>query len=308
MKQNTAVRGTLCALLGGICWGFSGTMGQYLFSAKGLETAWVTTVRMLLAGVLLLGVLAARQPKEVTRVWRVGKDARRLVLFAALGLIPCQFTYLECIAYSNSATGTALNYLGQMMILFYVCLTTRRLPTRWEITALLLAMLGVFFLATHGNIHTLVLSPQALFWGLLGAAMVVVYSALPRPLLASYGSPAVTGWGMLVGGVVLFFLSRFWQQQVTLDGATVAGVLLIGVVGTAMAFTFYLQGVRDIGPVKTSLLSCAELVTAGILTCLWLKTPLVLQDFVGMALILGMVIFLSFPGKGAPDTPADRQT
>ncbi|HIY07540.1 MAG TPA: DMT family transporter [Candidatus Evtepia faecigallinarum] len=308
MKQNTAVRGTLCALLGGVCWGFSGTMGQYLFSAKGLETAWVTTVRMLLAGVLLLGVLAARQPKEVTRVWRVGKDARRLVLFAALGLIPCQFTYLECIAYSNSATGTALNYLGQMMILFYVCLTTRRLPTRWEITALLLAMLGVFFLATHGNIHTLVLSPQALFWGLLGAAMVVVYSALPRPLLAVYGSPAVTGWGMLVGGVVLFFLSRFWQQQVALDWQTVAGVLLIGVVGTAMAFTLYLQGVRDIGPVKTSLLSCAELVTAGILTCLWLKTPLVLQDFVGMALILGMVVFLSFPGKSAPDTPPAQQT
>lgn len=308
MKQNTAVRGTLCALLGGVCWGFSGTMGQYLFSAKGLETAWVTTVRMLLAGILLLGVLAARQPRELTRVWRVGKDARRLVLFAALGLIPCQFTYLECIAYSNSATGTALNYLGQMMILFYVCLTTRRLPTRWEITALLLAMLGVFFLATHGNIHTLVLSPQALFWGLLGAAMVVVYSALPRPLLAVYGSPAVTGWGMLVGGVVLFFLSRFWQQQVALDWQTVAGVLLIGVVGTAMAFTLYLQGVRDIGPVKTSLLSCAELVTAGILTCLWLKTPLVLQDFVGMALILGMVIFLSFPGKSAPDTPPAQQT
>lgn len=308
MKQNTAVRGTLCALLGGVCWGFSGTMGQYLFSAKGLETAWVTTVRMLLAGILLLGVLAARQPRELTRVWRVGKDARRLVLFAALGLIPCQFTYLECIAYSNSATGTALNYLGQMMILFYVCLTTRRLPTRWEITALLLAMLGVFFLATHGNIHTLVLSPQALFWGLLGAAMVVVYSALPRPLLAVYGSPAVTGWGMLVGGVVLFFLSRFWQQQVALDWQTVAGVLLIGVVGTAMAFTLYLQGVRDIGPVKTSLLSCAELVTAGILTCLWLKTPLVLQDFVGMALILGMVVFLSFPGKSAPDTPPAQQT
>lgn len=305
MKQNVALRGTICALLGGICWGFSGTMGQYLFSAKGLETAWVTTVRMLLAGVLLLGVLAVRQPRQTLAVWKVGKDARRLLLFAALGLIPCQFTYLECIAYSNSATGTALNYLGQMMILFYVCLTTRRLPTRWEITALLLAMLGVFFLATHGNIHTLVLSPQALFWGLLGAAMVVVYSALPRPLLAVYGSPAVTGWGMLVGGVLLFFLSRFWQQPVNLDAQTVAGVLLIGVVGTAMAFTFYLQGVRDIGPVKTSLLSCAELVTAGILTCLWLKTPLVLQDFVGMALILGMVVFLSLPGKGAPDgTPA----
>lgn len=306
--QNVMVRGTLCALLGGVCWGFSGTMGQYLFAQKGLETAWVTTVRMLLAGVLLLGVMAARRPRETVRVWTVGKDARRLILFAALGLIPCQFTYLECIAYSNSATGTALNYLGQMMVLFYVCLTTRRLPTRWEITALLLAMAGVFFLATHGNIHTLVLSPQALFWGLLGATMVVVYSALPRPLLAVYGSPVITGWGMLVGGVLLFFLSRFWQQPVTLDWETVAGVLLIGVVGTAMAFTLYLQGVRVIGPVKTSLLSCAELVTAGILTCLWLKTPLVLQDFVGMALILGMVVFLSLPGKSASESISRRKT
>ena len=113
--RKIAIRGTLCAILGGVCWGFSGTMGQFPFSQKGLTTSWVTTVRMLIAGVLLLGVMAARQPKEVRaigKVWTVKKDVRRLLLFAALGLIPCQFTYLECIANSNSATGTALNYLG----------------------------------------------------------------------------------------------------------------------------------------------------------------------------------------------------
>lgn len=166
--RKIAIRGTLCAISGGVCWGFSGTMGQFLFSQKGLTTSWVTTVRMLIAGVLLLGVMAARRPKEVRaigKVWTVKKDVRRLLLFAALGLIPCQFTYLECIANSNSATGTALNYLGQMMILLYVCFVTRRLPTRWEITALLLAFLGVFFLATHGDVHTLVLSPRRCFGG-----------------------------------------------------------------------------------------------------------------------------------------------
>lgn len=298
--QKIAIRGTLCAILGGVCWGFSGTMGQFLFSQKGLTTSWVTTVRMLIAGALLLGVMAARRPKEVKKiaqVWTVGKDARRLILFAAIGLIPCQFTYLECIANSNSATGTALNYLGQMMILLYVCFVTRRLPTRWEITALLLACLGVFFLATHGDIHTLVLSPKALSWGLIGAVMVVVYNTLPQRLLRIYGSPVITGWGMLLGGGILFFLSRFWTKQVTMDTQTVLGIMLIGVVGTAMAFTLYLQGVNDIGPVKTSLLSCAELVTAGILTSAWLKTPLAMQDLFGMALILGMVVFLSVPGK-----------
>ena len=298
MNQKTvALRGVLCAVFGGICWGFSGTMGQFLSASKGVETSWIVTVRMLTAGVILLSVMALRQPKALTAVWRVRKDAVRLVIFAVLGLVSCQFTYLECIACSNSATGTALNYLGQMMILLYVCFTTRRLPTRWEMTALLLAALGVFFLATHGDVHTLVLSPQALFWGLVGAAMVVVYSALPQNLLKVYGSPAVTGWGMLVGGGFLFFVSRFWTIPVDLGLEVVLGALLIAVVGTAAAFTLYLQGVKDIGPVKTSLLSCTELVTAGVLTCVWLKTPLVLQDFIGMGLILGMVAFLSVPGR-----------
>ncbi|MFR6377471.1 MAG: hypothetical protein ACLUN5_13900 [Oscillospiraceae bacterium] len=81
--RKIAIRGTLCAISGGVCWGFSGTMGQFLFSQKGLTTSWVTTVRMLIAGVLLLGVMAARRPKEVRaigKVWTVKKDVRRLLL------------------------------------------------------------------------------------------------------------------------------------------------------------------------------------------------------------------------------------
>ena len=107
---------------------------------------------------------------------------------------------------------------------------------------------------------------------------------------------------LLLGGVILGLLSRVWTQEVTLDAQTVMGILLIGVVGTAMAFTLYLQGVNDIGPVKTSLLSCAELVTAGVLTSVWLKTPLAWQDVLGMALILGMVAFLAVPGRTTPNT------
>jgi len=132
--------------------------------------------------------------------------------------------------------------------------------------------------------------------------MVVVYNTLPQRLLRVYGSPVITGWGMLLGGVILGLLSRVWTQKVTLDAQTVMGILLIGVVGTAMAFTLYLQGVNDIGPVKTSLLSCAELVTAGVLTSVWLKTPLAWQDVLGMALILGMVAFLAVPGRTTPNT------
>ena len=129
----------------------------------------------------------------------------------------------------------------------------------------------------------------AIFFGFILSAMIFVPLSTPVR-------------GMLLGGVILGLLSRVWTQEVTLDAQTVMGILLIGVVGTAMAFTLYLQGVNDIGPVKTSLLSCAELVTAGVLTSVWLKTPLAWQDVLGMALILGMVAFLAVPGRTTPNT------
>lgn len=85
MDQKTIVlRGTLCAIFGGICWGFSGTMGQFLSASKGVETSWIVTVRMIVAGIILLSVMALRQPKALTAVWRVRKDAVRLVVFLAV--------------------------------------------------------------------------------------------------------------------------------------------------------------------------------------------------------------------------------
>ena len=55
MKERNphALRGVACAALGGVCWGFSGTCGQYLFSRFEVSSLWLTCVR-LLAGVYLL--------------------------------------------------------------------------------------------------------------------------------------------------------------------------------------------------------------------------------------------------------------
>ncbi len=38
MAEKRTVRGAICAALGGICWGVSGTVGQYLFTHKGVDS------------------------------------------------------------------------------------------------------------------------------------------------------------------------------------------------------------------------------------------------------------------------------
>ena len=76
------------------------------------------------------------------------------------------------------------------------------------------------------------------------------------------------------------------------------GVAAIVVLGTALAFTLYLQGVSDIGSVKASMLACIEPVSATVISALWLHTSFTTVDIAGLALIVTAVLMLSRKGKG----------
>lgn len=109
-EKKRTLRGFLCAALGGVCWGASGTVGQYLFTCQGVDSGWLTVVRMFLAGVVLLGGALVRHRPQLRAIWSDRRDALRLVLFSVGGLMTCQYTYLAAIRYSNSATATVLQY------------------------------------------------------------------------------------------------------------------------------------------------------------------------------------------------------
>ena len=54
-KNSEQIQGALLTLLGGTCWGLSGSVGQYLFESEGMDSRWLVPVRLGLAGILLLG-------------------------------------------------------------------------------------------------------------------------------------------------------------------------------------------------------------------------------------------------------------
>ena len=246
---------------------------------------------------MLLGGALVRHRPQLRTIWSDRRDALRLVLFSVGGLMTCQYTYLAAIRYSNSATATVLQYMGQALILLWVCLRARRLPTRREGVALVLALLGAFLLATHGSLTALALSPQALFWGLCAAVSLMLYTLLPGDLLRRYPVSVCTGCGMFIGGVVLLVLTQAWRIPVALNAAVALGTLEISVVGTALAFTLYLQGVSDVGGVRASLLACTEPVSAALCAALWLHTSFAWQDLLGFAAILVMAVLIALPER-----------
>lgn len=293
MKHTT--KGILYALIAGICWGFSGTVGQYLFSRTGMNAGWLTTVRLLSAGTILLGLAAVREPWALKAIWKEPKDAAQLVFFGIAGLMAVQYCYMQAIFYSDSGTATAVQYTGEAMLLVYTCLVARRLPKLSETMGLLLALFGIFLLATHGDPSNMVLSVPGLVWGLIAALALVVYTVAPGRLIRKFGSSTVTAYGMLIGGGMLALLLQVWQLPGTYSIQALLGLAAIVIVGTVFGFSIYLQSTVLIGGLKAGLIAAVETVSAPLFSRLWLKTPFQGMDYLGFGCIAVMVFLISLP-------------
>ena len=76
----------------------------------------------------------------------------------------------------------------------------------------------------------------------MAAVGFLLYTMLPEGLMRRWGNLAVTGGAMFLGGVVLFFVVRFWRRSVVLDQEVIGMVALVVVMGTVLPYTLYLQG------------------------------------------------------------------
>lgn len=280
-------------MLGGVCWGFSGTCGQYLFSRFGVSTLWLTCLRLLAGGIIMLVLAAVRHRRELRNIWRCPGDAAMLVAYGLFGLMMCQYAYMTSISYSNAGTTTVLQTLSLVIIMLLTCLRLRRRPNRVETIALLLALFGTFLLATGGDPAHMVLSPQGLFWGLATAVAATVYTLLPRRLLSRWNREVVNGWAMLIGGAVVNLGARSWTFHVDLPFRGWLAVVSIVVFGTVLSFTLFMQGIRDVGPVKSSMLASTEPVAATVFSAVWLGTAFSAVDLMGFAAIIATIFLLA---------------
>ena len=230
----------------------------------------------------MLGLSLIKQPKEAKAVLKEKRDVLHLILYSIFGLAFSQFSYLTTISYSNAGTATVLQYLGPVLIMIYACICGRRLPTIKEIIAILLAVLGTFLLATHGNPSSMVLSKEGLTWGLLSAVALLIYTVA-----------MVLGYAMLFGGIIMAIGTRVWTIQVDWNLRIILGLIAISFFGTAIAYTLYLQGVQLVGSVKASLIASIEPVAATVFSAIWLHTVFGGIDLVGFLCIMITVFLLA---------------
>ncbi len=269
-RRNAAL-GAILSAGGGICWGLSGSMGQYLFDYEGMDSRWLVPIRLGLAGVILFFYCLLRYRS----------------------ISCCQFLYFLTIQLSTAGVGTILQDLSPVMILLVTCVAEKRRPGALEIISILLALVGVILITTHGNIGHLSVPVSAIVTGTLCAGCVTVYNVEPKRLLDEYPVTILQAWAFLLGSACLSALFHPWTWGYRPTAMGYFGIAFVVIVGNVIAFTSYMAGVRMIGPNKAILYGFSEPITAAIVGIFVFRNVFTVFDGIGFGMVFLMMYLIS---------------
>ncbi|MBK6334474.1 MAG: DMT family transporter [Betaproteobacteria bacterium] len=258
----------------------------------------IASVAVLVAHALLEGrlpPLSARQWLGVTLLGATGVAAYNLCFMIGLQTVPASRASLIV------ALNPAVTYVGAMLLF-----GERTSPVRG--LGVLLALAGAAVVIGHGN-------PLALFSGGVGTGDAIVfgcvlswstYTLIGKRILVGLSPLAATAYASLTG-TVLLALVAWWLPAPMSSGIAppVASVrawlafVFLGVFGTAIAFVWFYDGVRALGPARASVFINLVPVAAVLLGFALLNESLEWSMLAGGLLVVCGVWLINRPARPA---------
>jgi len=298
MKERLAasVWTAAATLLAPIAWGTSYvTITELLPDGRPLLVA---ALRVVPSGLVLLiaGVLAARWRPRGAEWWRTGM----LAVFN-FGIF---FPLLAAAVYRlPGGVAAAVGGLQPLFVVAVSRLVTGRRPRVLDLAVGCVAALGVGLVVIRPGAD---LDPV----GLLAAVGANVSFAVGVVLTKRFPAPsnrlAAAGWQLLMGGVILVPLTVIVEgAPPSLTGRNVAGFAYLSLVGTALAFALWFNGIRRLPAAAPPLLGLAAPVTGALLGWAILGQSLSPLQLTGFAVTLAAIAYgaslrASAPGAAPP--------
>lgn len=283
---------------GAMLWGATGPLMEWLLSETPLTVPFLLTIRLTVAGVLLLLFLRLGLKKQVSTIWKQKIWLKQLFIFSIFGMLGLQYSFVATINASNAIVATLLQFLAPIFVVLYVSLSMKKFPPRYQALGILGTLVGLFLLLTNASFDTLLVSRKALIWGVTVGLSFAFYTLYPARLMKEWGVLVVVGWGMFIGGTILGIAIGVWRSDewvLLKDGTMIILLILLILFGTA-AFVLFLSSMKYISPVETSVLSSIEPLTAMLISVLMFGATLGMWQLIGIAVMLVCVTWLSIAG------------
>lgn len=294
--MKNKAKGNLLIISAALIWTFAAIIAQITFKKSSVTSEFMTTVRMLIAGIALGSAMFIKEKKKAFDIFKSKKGILGILFYAIGCQVLIMYSFMEAVKYSSAATATLLQFTSPVFVLIVRSVMKKKFPSVLQIVCVFSALVGLFFLTTHGKAGNLAVSPKAIIWGLISAGGLTLTTIYPQKLIKEYGALTVQSYGMIIGGI---FCTLFFRPFGTQTGLTpVLWILLIiaAVSGCGIAFCLYLTGVKLSSPEAGSILGNIEPLSSAVFGVLFLNMSCTAWDLTGIFLIIFSAVLLGVKG------------
>ncbi|MGE6487166.1 EamA family transporter [Paenisporosarcina sp. NPDC076898] len=275
-------------LLAAVLWGTTGTAQSYL--PQNAQPLTIGAARLAIGGFsLLLIMITMRKINFRTWPWLI-------TLICALCMALFQPLFFTSVRVTGIAIGTVVA-IGSAPIFSGLIewLFLKMKPSRaWALaTTLSVIGCGLLFL----NTDSLTVNPLGVTLSLIAGFIFAIYTIVSKALLSKVEAiPAVAMTFSMSALMLMPFLFIFDSSWVT-EPSNIWTILYLGFMTTSVAYILYLFGLQKVPSSSAVTLSLGEPLTAAVLSVFIVGEVLSPVSWVGVLLLLGGIIVLTFSGR-----------
>ncbi len=279
-------------------WGGTWVAGRFL--AGSLSPILAASLRFLLASVALLGFLwLARIPfaRPTAGQWL------QLALLGFFGIFFYNLCFFYGLQYISASRASLIVALNPAVIGLASWLLFKERLSRLKVLGILICIGGAGVVIISRNPQLLAATPDAWIGDLLIFGCVLswgIYSLFSRSLNQSIGPLQTVTFSILLGTLMLWALAAVRGE---VSGAAMANLgmtqwlslVYLGVLGSALAYIGYYDGIRRIGATRSGVFIALNPLTAVLAGAVLLGERLTMPMCLGGALILAGIWLCNKP-------------
>ncbi len=282
-------------------WAVSGSSGKFLFQG-GVTPYELVQIRVTLACLCILAWFLFRNPK---RILVARRDVPYFMGLGVCGMAMVQFTYFYAISKIHVAVAILLEYLAPVFIALYSLVVLRERLTQLTAIAVATSTFGCYLAVGAYNLDLLSMNLEGILAGIASAIAFAWYA-----IHGERGMRRYAPWTVLFHA--LLYAAIFWNIALTPFHAFVRSyslvqwgwILYISVLGTAVPFGLYLEGINLIRSTRASVTATLEPIMAGFISYIFLGESLQPLQMLGGGLVLASVVALQSRKEIDNETPA----